>query len=244
VITVTLFFVYSVINHIFFNDITGISFYLNLVVLIVLLSFIMLLFEKLTKIERKHFGFVKKELERRILDLSGKNDTLKKEIEKFEYNKNKRIGNITKEAELKKIITGFLKNNKEASKLLTYTVETFNAMAAILYVQPEAEKEFIVKETFGLPENYTPASFSMNEGLNGQIAFEGKSHIVEDIPEDYFDVLSGLGQSKPKYLYLLPVMSEGVCVALVELASFEKNDIEIIWNNIIKNEQKQMTLNI
>jgi len=232
-VTAILFFTFSIINHIIYFDEINIEFYVNLIIIVVLLSVIMLLFEKLSKIDQQKNIEIKHDLESNIIKLTENNSELESKLALFEKIENQRIGNLTKEAELKKIIADFLINNSKSSNLLLYLTDTFQALAAVLYTQSEKKGYFTVKDTFGLPEGFTPAPFSKGEGLNGQVVADGKPQHIEEIPEDYFDVLSGLGKEKPKYLYLLPILKDEKCFALIELASFEKKDLEKIWENII-----------
>jgi two-component system chemotaxis sensor kinase CheA len=48
--------------------------------------------------------------------------------------------------------------------------------------------------------------------------------ILYDIPEDYFNVVSGLGSAKPRFLLVVPVISGEACIAVLELAAFKKPD--------------------
>src|SRR4051794_31412325 len=61
--------------------------------------------------------------------------------------------------------------------------------------------------------------FAFGEGLPGQAALEMKSILVTDAPEDYVKVTSGLGESKPVNLIVLPILFEEQVLAVMELAS-------------------------
>lgn len=63
--------------------------------------------------------------------------------------------------------------------------------------------------------------FRLGEGLIGQCALERKSKIIEDIPEDFQLVTTGLGEVSPKSIVIAPVLFEGEVVAMVELASLD-----------------------
>lgn len=117
----------------------------------------------------------------------------------------------------------------ENHSFLYYFSEAANAMAAIIYTQTKPSEGFTVQETYGLSDNFIPAPFSIGEGLNGQVVLEGKPLVIENIPEDYLQVQTGLGNAKPTYLYFLPVMKDKNCLALIELATFKKNDLEKMW---------------
>jgi signal transduction histidine kinase/DNA-binding response OmpR family regulator/HAMP domain-containing protein len=65
-----------------------------------------------------------------------------------------------------------------------------------------------------------PHRFRVGEGLVGQCARERKPIILTRVPADYIQISSGLGESPPLTIIVLPVLFEGEVKAVVELASF------------------------
>jgi len=63
-------------------------------------------------------------------------------------------------------------------------------------------------------------SFTLGEGLVGQCAKEKKRILLTDVPADYVRINSGLGDSPPLNIIVLPVLFEGSVRAVLELASF------------------------
>src|SRR5207244_3056432 len=61
--------------------------------------------------------------------------------------------------------------------------------------------------------------FAPGEGLVGQAALEGKSILVSNAPSDYVRVTSGLGESLPVNIIVLPVLFEDQVLSVIELAS-------------------------
>jgi signal transduction histidine kinase/DNA-binding response OmpR family regulator/HAMP domain-containing protein len=61
----------------------------------------------------------------------------------------------------------------------------------------------------------------VGEGLVGQAAFEKQRLLVSNLPEDYIQIVSGLGQAPPRNLVVLPILFEGQVKAVIELAAFE-----------------------
>jgi HAMP domain-containing protein/CheY-like chemotaxis protein/signal transduction histidine kinase len=59
------------------------------------------------------------------------------------------------------------------------------------------------------------------EGLVGQCVIEKQRILLDDVPGDYMSVTSGLGESKPLSLIVLPVLFEGDVKAVIELGSLE-----------------------
>src|SRR6185437_8423057 len=56
--------------------------------------------------------------------------------------------------------------------------------------------------------------------LVGQCALEKKSILLTKVPPDYIQINSGLGESTPLNIIVLPVLFEGEVKAIIELASF------------------------
>ena len=225
-IIAVIFFALSVITHIFLQS-YPLFFYISLLVLIILLLSILILTEKLLKINRHEIEHLEKSFDKEKKELVEKNLELSNRLLLIEENENKRKGNLSKEEEIAVLLNEFYKDRSNAHKLLTFISEAFQAVGAILYIQSKPGEDFIVEDTFGLPDDFEPSSFALGEGLNGQAALDEKPVLVETIPDDYFNAVSGLGNSKPKYLYLIPIINKGSYNALIELASFEKNDLVI-----------------
>src|SRR5205823_13360701 len=62
--------------------------------------------------------------------------------------------------------------------------------------------------------------FRLGEGLVGQAALERKPILITQAPEDYITIGSGLGESAPVNIVILPVLFEDQVMAVIELASF------------------------
>ncbi len=64
--------------------------------------------------------------------------------------------------------------------------------------------------------------FRLGEGLVGQCALEKQRILLTDVPRDYVRINSGLGESPPLNIIVLPILFEGSVRAVVELASFSR----------------------
>ncbi|MFD0051838.1 response regulator [Actinomycetes bacterium NPDC127524] len=62
-------------------------------------------------------------------------------------------------------------------------------------------------------------NFMFGEGLVGQCALEKRSQIINNVPDDYSLIKTGLGETLPKSIFIAPVIFEDEVVAMVELAS-------------------------
>jgi signal transduction histidine kinase/HAMP domain-containing protein/ActR/RegA family two-component response regulator len=62
--------------------------------------------------------------------------------------------------------------------------------------------------------------FRLGEGLVGQCALEKKRILLSEVPADYIRISSGLGDSPPLNIIVLPILFEGAVRGVIELASF------------------------
>jgi signal transduction histidine kinase/DNA-binding response OmpR family regulator/HAMP domain-containing protein len=64
--------------------------------------------------------------------------------------------------------------------------------------------------------------FKLGEGLVGQCALEKEKILLANVPSDYVQITSGLGEAKPLNIMVLPIVFEGDVKAVMELASFDR----------------------
>jgi HAMP domain-containing protein/CheY-like chemotaxis protein len=64
--------------------------------------------------------------------------------------------------------------------------------------------------------------FAPGEGLVGQSALEKKSIVLTNVPDDYIQINSGLGEAPPRNIVVLPILFEGEVKGAIELASFNE----------------------
>ncbi len=74
--------------------------------------------------------------------------------------------------------------------------------------------------------------FEVGEGLIGQVAKQGEPLLLDNIPQGYINVSSGLGSATPNNLIIFPIISKinKKISGIIELASFKpfsKHDIEL-----------------
>jgi HAMP domain-containing protein/CheY-like chemotaxis protein/signal transduction histidine kinase len=95
----------------------------------------------------------------------------------------------------------------------------------------------------------------LGEGLVGQCALEKERILLTNVPTDYIQISSGLGQAPPLNVIVLPVLFEDQVKAVIELASFERfsqthllfleqlmESIGIVLNTIASNSRTEILL--
>lgn len=66
----------------------------------------------------------------------------------------------------------------------------------------------------------TITRYNFGEGLIGQAASNGQLLYVDEVPEGYIKIISGLGSASPRYLLIVPVKNQGTVLGVLEIASF------------------------
>ena len=103
----------------------------------------------------------------------------------------------------------FIKNDNEQRKV------TFDLLSAFAY-----DRQKFLKRTVEL-----------GEGIVGACAIEKETILLTEIPQNYLQIVSGLGGANPNSLVLVPLKIENEVLGVIEMASFhkfEKYHIEFI----------------
>ena len=108
--------------------------------------------------------------------------------------------------------------------ILSELAPLVSAQHAVLYsmvASDSGEPMLQLQAGYGYEERkHLSTTFRIGEGLVGQCAKEKKRILLTDVPADYVRINSGLGESPPLNIIILPVMFEGSVRAVIELASF------------------------
>jgi prepilin signal peptidase PulO-like enzyme (type II secretory pathway) len=208
-----------------------------LVMLVLLIAIVSFLYFSLFKVYRK-------EIEEREISESGhsENDqqssetTLKEEKTKETFDK-------------EGFISGILPSSRKP--LAEYCEETLQNLAGkmgivqgLFYIKSKESENFEPLSFYAYYSDKKPPVFKIGESLPGQSVKDKRVVVIQDIPDNYIPVVSGLGSGKPKTLVMIPVIAEGEPVGLIEITVFTSVDTElepalkelgaIIGKNIIK----------
>jgi hypothetical protein len=66
----------------------------------------------------------------------------------------------------------------------------------------------------------TTVSYGLGEGLIGQAAASGQTLYLDDVPDGYIKIISGLGSASPKYLLIVAIKHQDRISGVMEIASF------------------------
>jgi signal transduction histidine kinase/CheY-like chemotaxis protein/HAMP domain-containing protein len=112
-----------------------------------------------------------------------------------------------------------------SSMILSELAPLVSAQHAVFYtlasLEDGGEPVLLYQAGYGYKERKHLANqFRLGEGLVGQCAQEKERILLTDVPGDYVKISSGLGESVPLNIIVLPILFEGSVRAVVELASF------------------------
>lgn len=73
-------------------------------------------------------------------------------------------------------------------------------------------------------KRYEEREYDLENGLLGQVYKEKKLVYIEDVPDDYISITSGMGEAKPKCLIILPLIYGDIMYGILEISSFSVFD--------------------
>lgn len=92
-----------------------------------------------------------------------------------------------------------------------------------LIKEEDAEKhiELVAAYAFN-KQKYIQKKIEWGTGLLGNTIIEGKTQYLKNIPDNYISITSGLGDSNPRCLLIVPLISNNITYGAIELASFSE----------------------
>lgn len=134
-------------------------------------------------------------------------------------------------AEFGHLIQGERQLETVARLMLSRLVPLVEAQHGAFYVMDAEQSPPVLKllSSYAYHERKQLSNqFHLGEGLVGQCALEKQSILLNQVPEDYIRIRSGLGDTKPSNIIVLPVRFEEQVVAVIELASIQQfSDLQL-----------------
>lgn len=108
-----------------------------------------------------------------------------------------------------------------SEKILANIAKVSELVQGVFYVKNNTDGQFYPTGKYAYYSNHPPTTFCEGETLPGQVAKDKKIININNIPKDYFTVVSGLGEGSPTNLIIIPVPDKEGIIAVIELASFK-----------------------
>jgi signal transduction histidine kinase/CheY-like chemotaxis protein len=108
--------------------------------------------------------------------------------------------------------------------ILSELAAVLRVQRAVFYLSESLEEQaplrLLASYAAGGP-SAVPITIPFGEGIIGQCAVDRRRIVIDEVPEGYASIASGLGQATPASIVVLPILFEGETKAVIELASFE-----------------------
>ncbi|MFQ3575552.1 MAG: GAF domain-containing protein [Cytophagales bacterium] len=110
------------------------------------------------------------------------------------------------------------------NKVLAQTIKYIGAVQGGIFLKTEINESITLRLTACYAYNrikFLEHEIKPGEGILGQVFLENETTYLTEIPENYFKITSGLGESNPEYLILIPLKSNDESFGVLEIASFQ-----------------------
>ncbi len=154
---------------------------------------------------------------------------------KVQEKKEEKFEDIDIEHYLKKILpkdSSKLTAIKFTEKILSNFAKEFDIVQGLFFIRKKGSNDFNISGKYAYFGETDPPEFKIGETLSGQAAFNKTILYVNEIPENYVTILSGLGSSSPRFLLIIPIVFNNETIAVIELASFK--EIKKGWNKLFE----------
>jgi hypothetical protein len=121
----------------------------------------------------------------------------------------------------------FDSEEKFIEKLLSNISNKHDIVQAIAFKKDISTQIYSFQAAYAYFSEHEPPKFIEGETLPGQVAKNKVALNLNNVPEEYITIISGLGKGSPKHLLILPIInSSNECLGIIELASFKEFDIQ------------------
>ncbi|KAB8190299.1 response regulator [Nonomuraea phyllanthi] len=123
-------------------------------------------------------------------------------------------------------ISRLMQGHRDLLEVAKLTMSELTPLVSARYgafygIDPDSDQELILIGGYGVrPDRGPRQRFAIGEGIVGQAAAEGRHIMLEDVPPQFITIDSGLSQSTPAQIVVLPILFESRVLGVLELASF------------------------
>jgi signal transduction histidine kinase/DNA-binding response OmpR family regulator len=184
--------------------------------------------------ENDELGRALLEMTRRLREITNNNLQALQQLEQENARKTTQDWLKTGQTQLSEVMSGDLDLTTLSKNVITFLARYLDCQVGTFYLLhvPDLNKiqphlKLIATYAYQKRKNVSN-EILIGEGLLGQAALEKEIIIVTKVPEDYIIIQSGLGESTPNNLAIVPFLYEGNLKGVFELGAFKPfNDIQL-----------------
>ena len=107
------------------------------------------------------------------------------------------------------------------NSLLNAISKQIEIVTGLVYTFDSTDQKYKSIANYAYYSDEQPPEFTEGDGLTGQVVKDKKAFFIDKIPEGYVKVISGLGNHKPEFLLILPILDKEDVIGIVEIATFK-----------------------
>jgi CheY-like chemotaxis protein len=108
------------------------------------------------------------------------------------------------------------------------------ASVGVIYLANEDDAYTLTGSYAYSHRKHDSKTIKSGEGTVGQAILDAKTIMVSDLPDDYIEINSGLGEAVPRHLMVVPLKLEGRVTGAIEIGSFEPfTDLQIEFVELV-----------
>ena len=114
------------------------------------------------------------------------------------------------------------------TKIITQLAHHLEAQVGVFYTAGDAGELQLTGSYAYTRRKHLSNVFKPGEGVVGQAPLERQMILLSEVPEDYMAVTSGLGETVPRNLLVMPIESDDAVVAVIELGALDAfSDLQV-----------------
>lgn len=196
------------------------------VVMVMLLSSSVFLFNLNNQYEKKNAKLFQEAHDKNAEAVRNEEELKKtlKEIEVARVEDDKRNWATTGLAEIAVLLQSKVDGTELYDRLISKIVNYTNINQGGLYVINDDDPENITIDLTAAyaynRKKFMESSYKIGQGLIGQTYLEGETCYLKEVPQGYITITSGLGETTPSYVLIVPLKINDKIEGIIELASF------------------------
>jgi putative methionine-R-sulfoxide reductase with GAF domain len=163
-------------------------------------------------------------LEQRVMERTQKLEYAQKEAEKARQDLEAQFYQINGQVRLSETMRGEQEINTLGSKVLQQLCRYLNAQVGSLFLREGDTLRWAVG--YSCSDQGVSTEFKLGEGLQGQAAFDQEIVVLKDVPDGYLKLTSGLGETSPRQIMIVPFAYNRRVIGLVELGTLGEFTLE------------------
>ena len=115
---------------------------------------------------------------------------------------------------------------KFTESILANIAKVSELVQGVFFIKNPSTNEFEAKGKYAYFSDQLPPIFKEGETIPGQVAKDKKLLNITNIPQNHFNIISGLGKGIPSNLIVIPILDKENTIGIIELATFKPYDKE------------------